>query len=175
MNIRDLTVVAVIYISISGCYSPITGRVVDAETGVPIEEAIVLVEWTKKHGFGDSVTESFKVVEALSDKYGNVSIEGCNSPFVEPPDVTVYKKGYVAWSNRWIFPTNEKRQNFQWTKTTFRLELFKPEYSYIDHTSFIRSSINSSLNLESKKLIYRAFDWEDQLSSGEMNQKGIRR
>lgn len=171
MKIQHAITLLSIMILLSGCYSPIKGRVIDAETGAPIEGAIVLVEWTKKHGFGDSWTESFKVVEALSDKDGNVQIEGCNSPFVEPPDVTVYKKGFVAWSSRWIFPDYRGRSDFKWGDSVYKLEHFKDGYSYIDHTDFIGLSINASMNIKSKRTFEKAYSWEDQLASKERDQK----
>jgi hypothetical protein len=138
---------------------PIKGRVIDAETQQPIEGAIVLVEWTKKHGFGDAWTESYKVVEAVSDNEGKVNIEGCYSLFVEPPDITVYKKGYVAWNDENIFPSQEKRTDFRWGSYVYKLERFKEEYSFIKHTSFIRGAINVGLG-NNKKLITDAFYWE---------------
>ena len=74
----------------------------------------MLVEWTKTHGLGEHWTESAKVVETLSDKEGQVNIAGCYDPFVQPPDVTIYKKGYVAWNNYYIFPNSEHRTDFVW-------------------------------------------------------------
>jgi len=156
---------------ISGCYLPIKGRVIDAETQQPIEGALVLVEWTKKHGFGDAWTESFKVVEAVSDKDGKVEIEGCNSPFVERPDVTVYKKGYVAWNDEKIFPFYERRTDFRWGDYVFRLERFKTEYSHIDHTSFIDFSINVSLGSNGKKNIVKEIRWEELEASKERTKR----
>jgi hypothetical protein len=170
MKMHNLFIVTALLI-LSGCYAPIKGRVIDAETSQPIEGAIVLVEWTKKHGFGDPWTESYKVFETVSDKDGNVQIEGCNSPFVEAPDVTVYKKGYVAWNSRMIFPDYRSRTDFKWSNSVFKLEHFKEGYSYIDHTEFIRLSIGASMNIESKRAIKKAYNWEDELASKERDQK----
>lgn len=145
-----------------GCYPSISGKVIDAETKQPIEGAIVLVEWTKKHGIGDRWTESYKVVEVVSDKDGNVKIEGCYSPFVEPPDVTVYKKGYVAWSSRNIFPSNEARKDFKWgSGYVFKTEHFRKEYSYDKHVSFVNNLILSG-PLEKKKCMLEAIRWEEE-------------
>jgi len=159
MRIYRTVIVATILIYLSGCYAGITGHVIDAETQQPIEGAIVLVEWTKKHGFGDAWTESYKVVEALSDKEGNVKIAGCYSPFVEPPDVTVYRKGYVAWSSRWIFPDRRNRTDFRWGKGyVFNLEKFKDTYSYADHDGFISLSISDTIGWEGKIKFIRIYE-----------------
>lgn len=171
MKTQMITITLLVMLSISGCYLPINGRVVDAETQQPIEGAIVLVEWTKKHGFGDAWTESYKVVEVVSDKEGRVKIDGCNSLFVEQPDITVYKKGYVAWNDERIFPSYDRRTDFRWGNVVFKLEQFKEDYSYIAHTDYIRFSINSSLNFEVKRHIYNAFSWEDQMASKERDRQ----
>ena len=154
-----LIVISLSFIS-AGCYPGITGKVIDAETGQPIEGAVVLVEWTRTKGIGLRHTESYKVVEVVSDKNGNITIGGVLNPLVNPPRITVYKKGYVAWNNEYIFPDYKKRRDFAWTNNyTFNLAKFKPEYSYNDHVSFISSAISSGFG--GKKLIYDAIDWEE--------------
>ena len=166
----QLFVLAVLISVISfGCYAGITGIVVDSETQKPIEGAVVLVEWTKTHGIGDHWTESYKVVEAVSDQVGKVSIEGCYSPFVDPPNVTVYKKGYVAWNSQIVFPNYQQRKAFVWKDQTFSMEHFKSEYSYNEHTQFIRSAIH--LGLGGKKLIAGAYEWEESRALEERKDK----
>jgi hypothetical protein len=121
----------------------ITGKIVDAETGKPIAGAILLVEWMKVHGFGSTYHTSEKVVEIFSDKDGIVKIPGYNDSSVENPSITVYKPGYVAWSNQWIFPSDINRTDFEWKNGyVFRLEKFKEGYSYIEHGSFVDLCIN---------------------------------
>jgi hypothetical protein len=104
------------------------------------------------------------VAETLSDKDGKFDLPGCYSPFVDEPDITIYKKGYVVWSSRWIFPDRRNRTNYKWSPGIFNLEVFKREFTHNEHMDFIRSSINSAMNLESKKQIYDAFRWEDHLA-----------
>ena len=149
-----------------------TGTVVDAESGKPIEGAIVLVEWTMKKGIGLTHTTSYSAKEKVTDRDGRFSVNAVLNPFVNAPDVTIYKKGYVAWNSRWIFPDRRNRTDFIWGDNIFKLEHFKEGYSYDEHTDFIRLSINSSMNLESKKLIYDAFRWEDQLAFEERQRLG---
>lgn len=150
MKTRWLIFLSLIVLSSSGCYLPISGRVVDAETNAPIEGAVVLVEWTKTHGIGDHSTESYKVVEVVSDKEGKIKIEGCYSPTVNPPDVTIYKEGYVAWNSKYVFPNYAKKNDFTWKHGyTFKIENFKQGYSFIKHQSFI--DVAASLSSESSK------------------------
>ncbi len=77
MKIHHLIAVIIMLFATSGCYLPTTGTVVDAESGAPIEGAVLLVEWTKTNvgGGADPYTTSYKVAEAVSDKDGKVIYE----------------------------------------------------------------------------------------------------
>ncbi len=143
---------------LSGCgyYRSMTGTVVDAETLKPIEGAVVMVEWTKQVGFGEYHTESVKVIEAVTDKNGRASLEGIFNLLVDSPTVAIYKPGYVTWSSRAIFPIHKMREDFRWESQTFKLERFKPEYSYVEHEGFFSSAIRSTIG--NKKLIRKIFD-----------------
>lgn len=157
-------------ILLTSCYGPITGRVIDAETGEPIEGAVIMVEWTKTKGIGLSHTESYKVIEVLTDKDGNAEMEGVDAFFVDLVRVAVYKKGYVLWSNNNVFKGSRTLTSFEWKNNyIFKLNRFKPEYSYIDHTSFISSAIGSGLS--EKKMIEEASYWEDLESSKERDKR----
>jgi len=163
MNIHRVVIVFALSAFIAGCYLPISGRVLDAETQQPIEGAVVLVEWTKTHGFGEYWTESYKVVETLSDKDGVVKIAGCYSPFVNVPDVTVYKEGYVAWNNKAIYPEYIKRSDFKWANG-FSAKLIPfdgKRYNHADHVLFIHGSIHYGLPGHSKELIENAIRGEE--------------
>lgn len=147
----------------SGCYAEMTGTVVDTETGKPVEDAVVLIEWTKTKGVtGMTHTESFKVIEVVTDKEGKFAVSGVFDPLVNPPHVTVYKKGYVAWNNEYIFPGYKKRADFKWQSGhVFKLEQFKENYSFIDHESFIDGVAYLFTKTEEKELFIRAYDqWE---------------
>ncbi len=156
----------------SGCYADITGIVVDAETGKPIEGAIIMVEWTKTTGLGLTSTKSYKVVEVVTDKEGKAEIEGLYnlSPGVDLRSVAVYKKGYVAWSHNDVFAGSRYLTGFDWKNNyIFKLARFKPEYSYIDHTSFIRRAIGTAHG--KKKLIREASYWENLEASKERDKR----
>ena len=145
-----------------GCNAEITGTVVDAETGAPIEGAVVLVEWIITKGLpGMTYHETYKVIETITDKEGMVAISGVFNPLVDPPDVTVYKRGYVAWNNKFIFPDYKKRTDFIFKNGyVFRLEHFRPEYSYNAHLEFIGGAIHSGMALGNKNLMKSAIEWE---------------
>lgn len=154
-----------------GCNAEITGTVVDAETGEPIEGAVVLVEWTITKGLpGMTRTESYEIKEALTNKEGKVSISGVLNPLVKG-HVTVYKKGYVAWNSAFIFPGYKKRTDFKWQHDyVFKLDKFKPEYNYNAHWQFILGSVVSR-PLEKKKLMMNAIKWEEDKAFEERQKK----
>ena len=167
MKIHRIFIVIAFLLVVAGCYMPITGRVIDAETQQPIEGAVVLVEWTKTHGFGEYWTESYKVAEVLSDKDGIVSLPGCYSPFVNTPDVTIYKKGYVAWNSRYIFPNSERRKDYEWKGNyVFKLDRFLNTESYVKHWLFI-SPLFPHANNKSKLQKY----YEDSENSATLKER----
>ena len=144
----------------SGCHASMTGKVIDAETGKPIEGAILLVEWTKAKGMiGLTYTVSAKVAEVFSDKDGNVTVPSYFNPFAGGPDITIYKPGYVAWNNHWIFPDRRNRADFEWNDGyIFRLEQFREGFSYVKHHSFVGLCTNSTLSYESKKQFMKIYE-----------------
>jgi hypothetical protein len=146
----------------AGCNPEISGIVVDAETGKPIEGAVVLVEWGVTKGLpGMTYTESYKVAELVSDKDGKVTLpEAGPNPLANPPNLTVYKRGYVAWNNRYIFSDFRERKDFRWEDGfVFHLEKFKPEHTHNAHSIFISSVVGVSA-LEKKQLMLKAVHWE---------------
>lgn len=174
MKIQFCALITFLLCGTIGCYATITGKVVDSETGEPIEGAVVLVEWTKTKGFGLTYTESYKVIEAVTDKEGLATVSGVFNPMVNPPDITIYKKSYVAWNNKFIFPNYEKRKDFKWQSGyVFKLERFKPEYTYREHWDFITDVIHSGMALGKKDLIKSAIAWEED-KAFEEKKKGTR-
>jgi hypothetical protein len=173
--LKQLLLLLIILLN-SACYAGIRGIVVDAETSQPIEGAVMLVEWTITKGLpGLAYTESYKVVEMVSDKEGVVNLEeGVLNPLVNPPHVTVYKKGYVAWNNEFIFPDYRERKDFTWRDGyKLKLEIFKHEYSYDAHIKFINGAIRSGIAIDKKDLIKEAFEWEKYIASRERIKKGL--
>jgi len=158
-----LLLALVMFCMIFGYSRGMTGIVVDSVTGKPVEGAVVYAEWTKTKGIGLTYTELYKITEKITDKNGKFRVFGVFSPFVNPPTVVIYKRGYVAWRNDYIFPGYERRYDFEWKNTQLiKLEHFKRNYSHSKHIFFFRGG----LNLGSSKL-EQAYSWEDPLASKE--------
>ncbi len=174
MKIKSILLLLASLLISTGCYGygTLKGKVVDAETGEPIEGAVAMAEWTKTKGFGNTYTVSAKVVEAISDKEGNFELGGCLSPFVNEPSLTIYKKGYVAWNNKYLFPDWIKREGFQWNSgNVFRMERFKKNHSYIQHESFIYNVAISGLLEHKKKFVKSYMDSEGEEVLAERQRK----
>lgn len=168
MKIIKQTFLAIIIVLIgAACSAGMSGTVVDTETGKPIEGAVVLVEWTVTKGVpGLSYGKTYKVVEKVTNKEGKFRFLGVLNPFVNPPIIVVYKKGYVAWNNKYIFPTWAKRTDFEYKDNAIiRLEFFKKEFAYHDHVAFISSAAISG---SGGKLFEDAYLWERILVRKEM-------
>jgi hypothetical protein len=145
--IKKLFISAIVLLSIfvstsSWGRSIITGQVVDAETGKPIENAAVYIYWSKTGSgppglAGDVEVE---VAETLTDAEGFFNIPKY-STFFKDYEMTIYKKGYVCWNSIDIFPTYEKRKDFKLKNgMVIKLEYFKEKYSKLKHARFTTTS-----------------------------------
>jgi len=164
----NLVSIFILLLFATGCSANskgISGTVVDDETGAPIEGAVIAAKWTVTKGLpGLTYGQDYKLTEAVSNKEGKFKISGTLNPFVDPPTVVIYKKGYVAWNNDYIFPDYKKRDDFRWMdNNVFRLASFKKIYSHSLHISFFRTGFTSDL---APKLA-QAYAWEDSLASKE--------
>jgi len=154
----------------SGCYAEMKGIVLDAETGVPIEGAVVFVEWTRTKGLpGLTSTKVHKILEVETGKDGKFAISGTLSPFANPPLAVIYKRGYVAWRNDFIFPGYKKRTDFKYQKDmVIKLEKFQEGFSRKEHISFIGHGIDYEMadpNSPENRKLENAFRWEKYLAN----------
>jgi len=117
MGHRQLLIaVALVALAGSGCASTIHARVLDAETRQPIQGAVVLGVWTTVEGlFGLYNHKLVGVGEAETDAEGRFTLERLRSSGLDGEGdgqaVTIYKFGYVAWSNLFLFPDSAQRRN----------------------------------------------------------------
>ena len=133
-----------IFFSLPLTYSakPIAGQVVDAETGKPLEGAIVIALWELERGFGlegSIIAGRMEVTEVLTDAKGYYSIPGWG-PKWRPkgthlghnaPLLVAFKDGYdfFAEGNSYesIFKDTRRRwaQESTWNMETIKLKKFK--------------------------------------------------
>ncbi len=105
------------FLSTYGCgmRSTIQVQVIDAETKQPVDNAAVLVYWLKPAKLFLVIPwpgrDDVELKETISDKNGYFKIPSYGNDNYEYY-LTIYKKGYVCWSNREIFPSYEKRGDF---------------------------------------------------------------
>lgn len=133
---------------VSSCNAEITGTVVDAETGQPIEGAVVLIQWTKTIGMpGMTHHEVHKVIEIETLINGKFSVSKIINPLINNPEIVIYKKNYVAWRNDTIFPGWQERKDFKLSKVmVIKLEKFKESFSRYDHYGFLIHGIIGANN-----------------------------
>lgn len=144
-----MTICLVFALAITGCATTLRGQVVDAQTGQPISGAVILGVWTKGGGVpGLSHTDLVGVREAETDGEGRFELEGVSGWLLDEKKITVYKFGYVAWSNEILFPSFKNRPERQ-LPPEIRLERFPAGASHREHMTFINSATSSSLSARS--------------------------
>jgi len=95
----------------SGCANavrvdgPYEGRILDAETGQPIEGVVVLGVWNTEMATPAGATHKFyDAKETVTDKNGDFSMQGMGFEIlsnVTPMDVLIFKAGYEYESGSW--------------------------------------------------------------------------
>lgn len=144
MKILSLIILIATFTILTGCYSGINGKVVDGVTGSPIQEAVVLAQWTTTGGLPGLTHHSvYQIEETETDKEGKFYMSGVYNPFVDPPKMVVYKKGFVPWRNDSDFmdPSWTLYDNIIWQNNmVYKLDRWKEEYSKNRLDSFIQIS-----------------------------------
>lgn len=115
----------------------IRGQVLDAESTLPVGGAIILGVWSRIRGLGGEWRPEFLAVrETETNKEGWFSLEGPGSAGVDEESITVYRSGYTAWNNLFIFPTSELRRDMR-VPPTILLQRFPVAASHRQHLDFI--------------------------------------
>ena len=124
-------------------FPPISGTVVDAVTGEPIEGAAVVSTWVFSAGVGSGRYEGMN--ETLTNNMGVFNINGVQSGGTNHY-FAIYKYGYKVWTIKGAF-INEpmlggEHPPFEWKSgQTYRLEKFPEGWSHENHVSFISHSL----------------------------------
>lgn len=163
-----MIVVIILGLPTYGCSmkSTVQLQVIDAETKEPIENAVALIYWLRPARFlliRWPGREDVELKETVSDKTGHFSIPAYSNKDYEYY-LTIYKKGYVCWSNREIFPTEEKRTTMVLKDgMVIEMERFKENYDKLDHANFVQSYSVASFALPHPSAFKEAIKEEDDL------------
>ena len=132
-----------------GCARMVQGRVLDAETRQPIQGAVVVGVWTTLSGLPG--LHSHKLVgvrETETDADGQFALERLRSSGLDGEGdgqaIAVYKFGYVAWSNLFVFPPLTIRQD-QKVPAEILLLRFPDGLSRQRHLFFIGDATQSAM------------------------------
>ena len=107
------------------------GKIVDAETGEPIEGAVVMLIWYRNHAFSGS--DYFKSRETLTDESGMFYLKGRYKinfvpiTHVSEPILLIFKGNYKHVKRPWVlsvFKENhmKKKINFEGNLIIFKLK-----------------------------------------------------
>ncbi len=104
MKRRTLLILALFLLTIFAGCTPVRyendykGKIIDADTGKPIEKVVVLGVWFKAYPTpGGAAHEFYDAREAVTDKNGEFSIPGMGLLILSnivPMDVLIFKAGY---------------------------------------------------------------------------------
>ncbi len=163
---------------VSGCATPTTFRVLDAQTKKPIEGAVALAEWSTVRGFALTYTDTVKIVEVVSDEHGFLTLPTMTGRVaLRKPHLKIYKAGYVGWDSNWIYlgcyvrdrkvSREIRREGFSMRDQDIYLEPWKDKYSFISHGSFIVTDADfGSVGMKESKY-EKAIEYEAQFSGNE--------
>jgi len=145
MSLLKATLMSCAFMIFTGCghYSPIKGKVIDSTTGKPIEGALIVAQWTKKHGFGLTYHTLSLITETVTDSEGVFEIKKTpNDIFVEPPEMIIYKEGYIPWRNDSIFPSCDLVKKNEWKNNViYKLDVFTNKYTARQLWEFLDTGI----------------------------------
>ena len=104
MKIKTVVLFSVFFLLLASCCYPIRydgpyrGRVIDTDTGKPIEGVVVLGVWYKEIAtVAGGVSSYYDATETVTDKNGEFRIQGLGLKIlsnVGPMDVLIFKAGY---------------------------------------------------------------------------------
>jgi hypothetical protein len=157
-----MTVLMIMTTTGCGMRYMVKGKIIDMDTGQPIEGAVVSILWKKVSEWLPGLGTSYKILEQFD------CFTGPDGEFKIPKRASitdsflsyrmaVYKKGYVCWENEDIFPTYEKRKGFRIKYgMTIELDPFKEGYSKSRHAAFVSSVTSRDLENTRNSKLYEA-------------------
>jgi len=153
-----------------GMHYNIKGKVVDAQTGEPVEGAVVAIKWIRYKLAPPGLPtpkERYGTTERLTDTQGGFTI----------PKYTfgthfmgIYKKGYVCWSSNTLFNQQGKTEDemfvHRWVKIrngmVVKLEPKDGTFPAVKHAIFVIQDVGIKLS-SPKPLFNEATEEENRL------------
>ena len=127
MKRRTLLIIALFLLTIFAGCTPVRyendyqGKIIDADTGKPIEKVVVLGVWSKAYPTpGGAAHEFYDAREAVTDKNGEFTIPGMGLLIlsnIESMRVLIFKAGYEylgLWSWKPFIENAIPNKNIQW-------------------------------------------------------------
>ncbi|MBI4824868.1 MAG: hypothetical protein HY807_00395 [Nitrospirae bacterium] len=111
-SIKLLFLFSLLFVMSTGCATSLAnyegsfkGKVIDADTGKPIEKAVVLGTWYKEYAtVAGAIHKFYDASETLTDQDGEFSLSGQGISMlsnVNPMDILIFKAGYSYESGSW--------------------------------------------------------------------------
>jgi hypothetical protein len=135
-----ILILATFVMSVTSCYGfatirkdgPYEGKVIDVETGEPIEGVVILGIWSREIISPGGATHNFyDAQETVTDKHGDFRIEGMGLKIlsnVTPMDVLIFKTGYEYESGSWSsLKKYAKKIKWEGSKAIISLKKLKME------------------------------------------------
>jgi hypothetical protein len=121
---------------------PFDGRVLDAENGRPVAQALVVASWTFVSGFGLDAPSSAKEAIASTDANGRYVIGRLDdlphgSARLSDFHLVIYKRGYVAYRSDRRFEDLGPRTDFAQTGYVVNLDRWRNDYSHVRHLRYV--------------------------------------
>src|SRR5262245_26181041 len=122
---------------------PFDGRVVDGDTGRPVQGALVYASWSFIEGFGLNSPSGYREHLATTDANGRYRVPrldgmpGGGSIRLADFHMVVYKKGYVAYRSDRRFDDLGTRTDFTQKNHKVPLERWRSDLSHVKHLRYV--------------------------------------
>ena len=122
---------------------PFEGRVLDADSGQPLEGALVWCSWGFSRGMGAVAPYAARSASVRTNADGRYHINKLRelpsglSVRLSRLSLVVYQPGYVAYRQDRVFQPRLRRHGFSQRKNVVRLARWSPELSHAQHLLFL--------------------------------------
>jgi hypothetical protein len=120
---------------------PFRGRVVEAETGKPVDGAVVYATWTLRAGYGMTLPAGHREHITNTDARGMYEVPAIEEPGggvrITDFHMVIYKRGFVAYRSDRRFPDLGPRRDFAQVGNEVALTRWRSELSHAHHLRYV--------------------------------------